>query len=155
MSFDLQRFLSADLAPREDSVPAPELAAFFAEGEEAAFRVRGLTGEEMFRVADERRSGELKAAVAEALAGGQRAEVVDALKEAIGIGESVPEAMAVAISKVHFGLVEPRLERDQVVRLFSGVPTVAVRLMSAIDALSAQGPNLPKSQSSTPTPESV
>lgn len=155
MSFDIAAFSTAVLDPREDIVRVEELACFFSDGDDPVFRVRGLTGEEMYRVADERRSSELRAAVADALAGGQRAEVASALREVIGIGESVPEAMAVAISKVFFGIVEPKLDRDQIVRLFAGLPNVAVRLMSAIDKLSGQGPDLGKYQRSTPIHESA
>lgn len=153
MTFDMERFAAARFLPREEDVRADELAGYFGAGDDPVFRVRGLTGEEMFRVAEERKSSELKAAIADALAGGQSAEVAEALKEAIGLGQSVPDSMAVAISKVHFGLVEPRLDRDQVVRLFADLPNVAVRLMAAIDKLSGQGPEMGKSQSSGGIPE--
>lgn len=152
--FDLYGFTSESFAPREQDVDVPELAPFFPAGDPPVFRVRGLTGEEEFRVAAERRTGELQAAVAEALAGGQRAEIADTLKELLGVGDSVPDAMARSISKVAYGLLAPKMARDQVVKLFHELPVVGARLLQAIDALTGQGPDLGKPGPSTPSPES-
>lgn len=153
--FDLDAFMSAQLSPREGQVDAAEAACFFAEGSEPVFIVRGLTGEEMYRVAQEQQSAGLRAAVAEAMAGQQRKEIVDALREAVGGGESLPDAMRIAISRLCHGAVEPRLDRDQAVRLFNVFPNVAVAAERKIVELSGLGPDVGKLAASTPTPASV
>ena len=158
MSMDLAAFMSASLAPREADLEGPavaQLAPFFPAGEVPRLRVRALTGAEIYRAAEARHSAELRAAIADALAGGSRQEIADAIREAIGVGESVPAAMAVAISKLVHGSVDPKLDQDQVVRMFKLWPIVAVAAASLIDRLNNQGPDLGNCPGSTPTPPSA
>jgi hypothetical protein len=49
MPLDTNAFLAAALAPREQAVEVPELAAWFGEGEPEVWTVRGLTAAELGR----------------------------------------------------------------------------------------------------------
>ena len=88
MSFDLERFRGTALAPRQAAVPVPDLAAFFADGTDPVWTVRGLTGEEIARSNESSaRSASLVAAI-QALANSAalKDEKVEALQSVLGYG---------------------------------------------------------------------
>jgi hypothetical protein len=155
MSFDLNRFLNSQISLRERKVKVPCLAEWFPEGVEPAFIVRALSGEEIFRAADaEARDKKLVAAV-QAISGSvHAAQFADAFKDLIG-ADDVPEEMRRRIEHLLVGVVEPKLDRQAVLRLIAFYPTTAATLHTAIMELIAQGPSLGKADDSTPTPESL
>jgi hypothetical protein len=154
MTFDLQRFLQAQIALREQRIPVPELAGFFPEGAEPVFVVRALSGEEIFRAADASARDQKLVAAVQAIAGAAQAEqFADAFKNLIG-ADDVPEDMRRRIEHLLYGIAEPKLDREAVLRLMTFYPTVAATLHRAVLDLIAQGPDLGKADGSTPIPPS-
>jgi hypothetical protein len=155
VTFDLQRFSSADLAPRQATVPVPDLAHWF-DDPEPVWIVRGLSGEEIARAneASARHKIMLSAVEALASAGTARAEQVEAIQRLIGYGPDVPEDLARRFDHLVAGSVEPTIDRAFAVKLFSVYPIVAYQLSNKILELTGMGPDLGKAPHSTPTPAS-
>jgi hypothetical protein len=155
MTFDLQRFLQAQIALREKVVPVPDLAGFFPEGAEPVFVVRALSGEEIFRAADAGARDQKLVAAVQAIAGAAGAEkFADSFRDLIG-ADDVPEDMRRRIEHLLAGVVEPKLDREAVLRLIAFYPTTAGKLHGAIMELIAEGPDLGKAGGSTETPPST
>lgn len=75
MGFDTRAFARADLSPRQQSVPVPELAVWFDEGEAAVFLVRALSADELARAKDAHANNLRRLGLLDALTGQGRAEV--------------------------------------------------------------------------------
>lgn len=157
MTFDLNRFRSAVLTPRQASVPVPDLKHFFADGTEPTWVVRGLTGEELARANEASARYATIAAAIQALANAASAkqEQTEAMQTLIGYGVEVPADLAKRFDHLVFGSVDPQIDRETAVRLFSGYPIVGYTLTNKILELTGQGPDLGKAPPSTPIPESL
>lgn len=143
MGFNLEAFRASSIAPREKDIPVPELAAFFAEGIEPVWRIRGLTGEQVARA---RESGVRYKAIAVAVQAltsqsAQKAEKVEAMEAMIGYGTDVPEDLAQRFDHLEFGSVEPKIDHADAVRLFAGHAFVAYKLTNEILMLTGAGPD--------------
>lgn len=150
---DLQAFMQASLAPREDAVPVPELKAWFKDAE-PVWRVRSLTAAELGRASEQadRGSDQIRSLV-KAMAGeGDKAE---AIRSALGISaEDVPKDVTRRIEMLTMGSVEPKLgidQRDVAVKLAESFPTTFFALTNRILALTGQGSEPGKAKRSTQT----
>ncbi|HEU6436573.1 MAG TPA: hypothetical protein VE028_03915 [Nitratidesulfovibrio sp.] len=137
--FDLKGFMRADFTPREEEVRIPELAGFFPEGADPIFRVRSLTGEELARVQEAAQRNRDLAALAAGLLSGSDAERVASLREALGVGDKVPDDMAKRMAMVEYGCVSPKLDMQVVIKLFRVLPVDMYGLATRISTLTGAG----------------
>lgn len=151
MSFDLQRFRAASLAPRQQLVQVPELEDFFGEGVSPVWTVRGLTGEEIARSNNSSERVKLFAATVDALASAARSEQSEALKAMMGVTD-VPEDLAKRFDHLTYGSVDPKISREDAVKMFAAYPVVAYTLTNKILELTGLGPDLGKAPHSTDSP---
>ena len=142
---DTAKFLNAEFAPREQSIEVPELAEFF-DGDDPVWTVRSVTAKELARAKSAAASQalEVKRALVQALTeNGEASEKVDAIRDAIGVGESeTPTDMAVRLDRLHIATVSPDLgqnARGVAVRLSEVQPVVFQKLTDAIYNLTGQG----------------
>jgi hypothetical protein len=159
VTFDLARFSSADLAPRQAMVAVPDLAYWFGEDADpvhTVWTVRGLSGEEIARANESSARHKIMLSAVEALAsaGTARADQVEAIQRLIGYGPDVPEDLARRFDHLTYGSVDPAIDRATAVRLFAAYPIVAYQLSNKILELTGLGPDLGKAPHSTPTPAS-
>lgn len=151
---DLQKFLSAPLAPRQSTVEVPELAAWFGK-EPAAWTVRGLTAAELSRAnqAADRGLDNARAMVAALAGDGDKAA---AIRTAMGLSnDDVPGDVSRRIEMLAAGSVAPLLggdNRDVAVKLAETFPTVFYQLTNAITNLTGQGAEVGKPKRSGKTP---
>lgn len=151
---DLQKFLSAPLAPRQSTVEVPELAEWFGE-EPAAWTVRGLTAAELSRAnqAADRGLDNARAMVAALAGDGDKAA---AIRTAMGLSnDDVPGDISRRIEMLAAGSVAPLLggdNRDVAVKLAETFPTVFYQLTNAITNLTGQGAEVGKPKRSGKTP---
>ena len=120
MSFELDKFRSASLVPRTDRIKTPELAAWFKEGAEPVFFVRGLTGEEFYSV---RQASEKRAdmqSIANRIMSGAGTAIGDAIEELFG---AVPDEYARRVEILVAGCVDPKLDRLDAVKLIKNFPS--------------------------------
>lgn len=146
MTFDLERFRGAALAPRQATVPVPDLAHFFGEGAEPVWIVRGLTGEEIARCNESHARSATIAAAVQALANSAaaKADTVEALQSLLGYGTDVPDDLAKRFDHLTFGSVQPAIDRALAVKLFAAYPIVAYTLTNKILELTGLGPDVGK-----------
>ena len=146
MTFDLERFRGASLAPRQATVPVPDLAPFFADGAEPVWIVKGLTGEEIARCNESSTRHAVVTAAVQALANSAaaKADTVEALQSLLGFGTDVPEDLAKRFDHLTFGSVSPAIDRALAVKLFAAYPIVAYTLTNKILELTGLGPDVGK-----------
>ena len=154
MSFDIERFRGAALSPRESTIPVPDLAHFFAEGDPAEWTVRGLTGEEIARSSESQSRATSIAAAVQALANSAalKRDRTEAMETLIGYGADVPEDLAKRFDHLTYGSVSPAIDRPLAVRLFAVYPVVAYQLTNKILELTGLGPDVGKLPHSTVAP---
>lgn len=154
MSFDINRFRCAALAPRQATIPVPDLEHWFGDTR-PEWIIRGLTGEEIARANESNQRGILIASAVEALASTAASSQVEAIKTLIGYGAETPADLAKRFDHLVAGSVEPQIDREIAVRLFTSYPIVAYTLTNKILELTGMGPELGKAHPSTPIHESL
>ncbi len=120
MGFDLKKFASAKFQDRIVEVSVPQLKAFFAEGEKPVFKIRGLSGEEVFQVREAMKRAEVQEELVRGFLSDNAQEKARAILEELGLqGNSVPEDFVRHIEVILRGTVEPPLmgHRSEIVKL--------------------------------------
>lgn len=156
MSFDLDRFRScaSQLSPRTAAVPVDDLAHWFQDGANPVWTVRGLTGVEIATANDASGRARLYAATVEALASAAHSDQAEALKKLFGADGEPPEDLAKRFDHLVFGSVDPKIAREDAIRLFALYPVVGYQLTNKILELTGLGPDLGKVPRSTDSPMS-
>ena len=161
MPFTRERAAQVDYKPRTAEVDASSsewLAEAFGwepdpekPDDKMMITVRALTGMEIAFVSNASRGAEILRGFLEKLATNDATKIAEAMAQQAGIGDDkiVPEAYDQAIERVLLGIVEPKMERDDVVKLFDTAPLVGYECSNMIQALSNQGVEVGKSKRST------
>lgn len=151
MGFDVDRFRKSTLKLRTAEVKLPEMQDWFAEGEEAAFIVRGLDGEEFYHVRQAAAKRADIQAIVSRLTAGDGSAIASAIDEFYG---SVPEEFARRVEILIYGCVEPELDRQTAMKLYRHFPVSAHSLADAILRCSGEGsvPGESKGSGVTPAP---
>lgn len=153
MEFDVQKFVGASFARREEDVPVPDLRDWFKgagdDDETPVWRVRGLTGAELATVNEAQSRNRNKNAVVEALHSDKSAHVTDAIRELIGTGDSVPDDLARRMEMLVMGSVAPECPANLAVKLAEAYPVEFYELTTKITQLTGLGsePGKPKRSS--------
>lgn len=152
---DLQRFLGSQLCQREAEIAVPELAQWYAEGEEPLWVVRGLTAAELARAREAaERSDSVKALIGALAGDGDKAA---ALRDAMGLNDDeVPADVSRRIEMLAAGSVNPSIgtdNRDAAVRLAETFPVTFYSLTNKIQELTGMGAEPGKRRRSGATPE--
>jgi len=153
MAFDLKKFKTADFTPREKDIPVPQLKEFF-NGAKPVWKVRCLTGEELFSVREAGQKSRNIEEIIEKLVSGNTKTKVNAALEAIGISSELSEDYVRRLEMLHMGSVEPEIEKEDAVRLARVYPTLFSNLTDAIMLLTGEGQKLGESKASGTTRKS-
>lgn len=132
--FDLNAFRQADFKPREIGLDFPALKSFGGH-----FKVRGLTAHEIAQADESAQKGRLVSDLVERLAGSTGKQKAAALLEGIGISNDVPALLAKRYEHVCLGVVEPRLELSDAVKLGETFPIEFSTIANKILELTGQG----------------
>ena len=140
MAMDLNAFLAAALAPREQAVEVPELAAWFAEGEPAVWTVRGLSAAELGRAKEACARGlDNIRALVEAMAGDGNGDKAASIRRAFGLStDDVPEDVSRRIEMLAAASVSPAIgpeNRDVIVKLAESSPWAAAWSVTTLAAV--------------------
>jgi len=148
MTFDVTKFESTKFKPREESIPVPELAAFFAEGDDPVWVVRGLEGRQ---VAEANAAVNTNKALVELLkkVSGNAKEKADAAMAALGSSEKTPDDLVRRYNLLVVGSVAPAITKSQAVRLARYFPVTFYALTNKILELTGHGPLLPGESSAS------
>lgn len=152
--FDTARFTQAPFVARTARVPLPALAAFFAEGERPEFEVRGLEGSELARCNEAIRINRDVGELVAGLMSDATAEKVMAVRDALGVGDRVPDEIAKRIEMLVIASVEPKLDREAVLKLARTFPIEFYQITNKITQLTGEGMMLGESNGSGANPAS-
>lgn len=139
MAFDQKRFLKIKMEARTESVPVPDLTAFFPDGEPAVWLVRGLTGQELGRANEAAAKNKIVAATMDAISGMSAKEQIEEIKNALGLGGNVPDDIARRIEYLTVGSVNPAITQEVSVKLCETYPVEFYELTNIITRLTGKG----------------
>ena len=148
MGFDAAKFERSKFEPRRSRVAVPALAAFFEDGEEVVFDVRGLSSNELHRALEAgKRQGSIESIVKALAASGDQAQ---ALRKAIGLTNDTPGEIAKRLEMLVMGCVAPTLELPAAVKLAEAFPIEFLSLTNTISELTGQGYSLGEPKAALP-----
>ena len=139
MAFDAKKFLKEKFTSRTEAVSVPDLAAWFPEGDEPLWTVRGLTGQELGRANEAAEKNRNIAAILEGLVAGGDKEKSQAVKDLLGIGGGVPQDIAKRLELLAIGSVDPPCTLDLAVKLCEAYPIEFFQLTTKISELTGRG----------------
>lgn len=154
MGFDVKSFKKAKFEDRTKRVPVPDLKGWFAEGEAPVFVVRGLTAEELARCNEAVQKNRNMDAVLQALHSRNQQEKIQAMREMLGVTESVPDDLAKRLEQFALGTVDPDMDHETAVKFAEAYPVEFYQITNQIMELTGQGRQVAKKKSSGPTRKS-
>jgi len=150
MAFDAGAFLAAKLETRTEDVRVPELAAWFGEGEEPIWRVRGLVANELVKSESAKQRLSRETALLDALASGKYSSIVEGFRSLVGRNdEEVDPEVARRLELLCFGSVQPECSMELSVRMGEHFPVSFLLLTNTILKLTGQGSDAPKKRKSS------
>lgn len=139
MAFEAKKFEKTNFSPREKEVEVKELKSFFTNGDKPVFKIRGLTGEELFSVrAAVERAQNIEELVNQ-LASGNTKQKVSAAINALGLGDGLPDDYVRRLRVLIYGSVEPDINLELSKKIADAYPTVFTRLTDQIMLLTGAG----------------
>jgi len=151
MSFDLKAFDKARFEPRTADVSVPELKEFFGEGDEPIWTVRNMTGPEMAKSEMAGREADRLKAVIEGITSNNTKDIADAVKGLVGGGDDMEPEFRKQLAKIVVASVDPKITKQQAVKLADVSPSAFYRIVAKINDLSGKGAELGKLKASTET----
>ena len=139
MSFNFDKFDSANFTFPTKKIPVPELKEFFAEGQEAVWEIRGLTGHELAIVNEAVEQMNRTKAVIEAIAEGSTAAIKKGIKTLLNKNDEItPEDLARRLKMLELATV-PECPEHLCVKLSHNKPTIFYRLTNEIIRATGDG----------------
>uniref|UniRef100_A0A6M3J2J7 Uncharacterized protein n=1 Tax=viral metagenome TaxID=1070528 RepID=A0A6M3J2J7_9ZZZZ len=147
MAFDRTAFLSAKWEPRTESVPVPDMAEFFGGSKkDAKWKVRGLEGVEVGRAKAAAARNRNVAAILEGLVSPSKKEIASSMAKLVGVGDDVPDDIAIRIEHFIMGSVEPEADLELAKTVCRSFPVEFYTITTKILELTGAGhlPGKPK-----------
>jgi len=134
---DLEGFRKTTFTPRESVMT---LEAFKKAGlGDGKIKVCGLTALDIAQADEESQKGKLLSDLVAKLASGSGKEKAAALLEGVGISDNVPELLAKRHAHVVTGVVEPKLDLSDVVKMADAFPIEFSQIANKILELTGLG----------------
>jgi hypothetical protein len=148
MAFDFASFRATDFEVRTATLTFPQLASFFG-GDAPEFTVRGLSAYEVAAANEAAAAYPSLAEVLQESVSGTSTKLSDMVKLAFGFGldGEVPRSAAYNNEIILRGILSPKLEREDVVKLALSCTPVHALLAAKIKELTAMGSEAKKKQS--------
>jgi len=146
--FKTDEFIQADLNPRVEAIKVPDLQSWFEEGQEPVWNVRGLNGCEVAQYTEAVAKNRNLSAIAEGLVSGDKTDVIEGMRELLGIGEAVPDETAKRIAVLELGSVDPVVDNQIAVKLNDAFPVIFFQITNRILSLTGEGATLGKPKDS-------
>lgn len=151
MPFNKKEFMKTEMKPRMGEVPVPDLKIFFADGEKPVWKVRNLTGHELGIINEAAARNESISAIIDGIVSTSDKDKVEAIKAALGLGNSTPQDVARRIEMLMVGSVEPTVNRELAVKLCTHHPIEFWQITQKITELTGKGSEIKKKQKDSGT----
>jgi hypothetical protein len=112
MGIDTKKLKTASFKDRTDEIKVEQLKLFFPQGEKPIWKIRAISGEEMYSVraaVDRARNTE---EILSQLVSGSSKQKAEAALKALGLGDDLPEDYIRRLHILRFGSVDPNLMDD-------------------------------------------
>ncbi len=139
MGFDIKKFETTNFKDRIEVVPVPRLKMFFDENDAAEWTIRGLTGVESAIAKEAVRQNSNIDAVIKAIGSNAKRDIVDGVKELVGITGKTPDEIVQRYSWLVQGSVEPVCTHEMAMKLSSNFPEDFYLLTNKIMDLTGDG----------------
>ena len=140
MGFDIQKFQGMRFQDRVEEIEISDLKEFFDSKEKPIWKVRGLTGEELAFARDAEERARNMNALVEGLAARGSKSKVKAIKEGLGLSdEKAPADYIRRLEILHYGSVDPEIDKPTSVKLAVNFPTAFYQLTNKILELTGYG----------------
>ncbi|MCP4259087.1 MAG: hypothetical protein GY774_16500 [Planctomycetes bacterium] len=146
--FDTRAFMKQTFAPREGEVPVPALKDFFPDGKTPAWKVRGLTADEIARCNEAGERNKMVEAIAEALAAANKPDITDGIKKMLGVSSDVHAEVAKRMEQAVIGSIDPEISLEVAVKIATVAPVEFYDITNEILKLTGLGQVAGKSQPS-------
>jgi hypothetical protein len=137
MAFNASKFEQAQLVARTEKVSVPGLAAFFDEGEEPIWVVRGLTAGELYHAAEAKARQTDTSNLLSALS--NSSDAVEAMRKVLGLTKDTPGEIVKRLEMLVLGSVVPKIELAVAVKLGEKFPVEFMQLTNEIVTLTGKG----------------
>lgn len=154
MAFDLKNWRKTSFEARTEQVRVEALADWFEEGDEPVFVVRGLNGEELSQVRESVDKNKNVSDIVEAMSSSNSQEKVNAIREMLGVSESVPNELVRRLEQLALGSVDPDLDHEDAKLLATRNPVEFYLITGKIVELTGEGQQPLKKKDSRQTRES-
>lgn len=149
--FDVKRFMSAQFVPREEDVPVPDMAEFFEDGEKPVWKVRGLTGQELFFALEAAERNRKVKAILKGLTSEVLADLSSAVQKVVGDRSEVTNALAKKLEMFAIGSVAPEANIELAVKVCRTHPIEFTTITATIEGLTGKGHEAKKKPKSSGT----
>jgi hypothetical protein len=139
MPFDAKKFKTMKFETREGLVKVPGLQDFFPEGEEAVWKIRGLTGVELGRVNEASERYRNINAILEGLISSGATDKADSVKKLVGLGNDTPADIVKRIDMLVVASIDPQVDEDLAVKFCEKYPVEFFDITNTIIKLTGQG----------------
>ena len=137
--FDVKKFMSAQFVAREEDVPVPDMKEFFGDDELPVWRVRGLTGQELFFALEAAERNRKIDAVLKGLTSEVMAELTSAVQKLVGDRGEVTDALAKKLEMFAIGSVAPEADIELAVKICRTHPVEFATIATTIEGLTGKG----------------
>ena len=137
--FDEKRFMAAAFEARETDVPVPDMKDFFDEEENPAWRVRGLTGQELGLVHQAVARNRNMDAILEGLASAVDKEKSESIRKLIGDRDEVPDDIAKRLEMLTIASVAPECDLELAKKVARVYPIEFYQITNEINRLTGMG----------------
>jgi len=148
MPFNIDRFDATKFEPRTAEVRVDALAAFFDEGEEPLWKVRGMTATELYKTIDARNRQESTVAIVKAIA--NNVDQVTAVRKALGLTSDVPGEIVKRLEMIVMASLSPTIELPTAVKLAESFPIEFMLITNQITELTGRGADTVKPPAASP-----
>lgn len=139
MGFDLKKYRSEKFKDRTKDVPVPALQKWFGNGDKPVFVVKGLEGEELFKVRNAVNQNRNIEEIVTQLAAEDVSEKVQGALKALGLGGDLPDDYVRRLHTVRLGMVKPKCDLDDIKFLAMNHAIIFTNLSEEIMALTGMG----------------
>ena len=140
--FKPDKFMRAEFSPRTEQVKVPSLAAFFGDGDDPVWEVRGLDATELHKALEASRRQDSVESIVRAVA--QTGDQAEAVRKALGLTKDTPGEMAKRLEMLVAGSVAPAIDLPLAVKLAETFPIEFLTLTNTITTLTGLGYDLVK-----------
>jgi len=137
--FDTKKFLKTKFSTRTADVAVPALKAYFPDGAEPVWRVRGLTGQEVGTARQAAAGRKDLVSIMDGLLGQAGPEKATAIKDMLNLSGDIPEDVVKRITYLTLGSIDPPGSEELSVSLCENFPVEFYDITNQILSLTGLG----------------